>query len=163
MEAGEVEKIARGLYALPGHLLGKHQSLLEVSKQVPAGVICLLSALSFHDIGTQLPHEVWLAIGNKAHPPVIPQVAIHVVRFSAPALAFGVEKHELQGVELRVTSSAKTVADCFKYRNRIGIDVAIEALREGWRDRCFTPAELREAARVCRVENVMQPYLEAIL
>lgn len=162
LEAGEVERVARGLYSLPGRLLSTHQSLLEVSTQVPEGVICLLSALSYHGIGTQLPHEVWIAIGSKARKPTVSQVPIRVVRFSAQALDHGVETREIGGVELRVTSPAKTVADCFKYRNKIGLDIAVEALREGWQDRRFRPAELSAAARVCRVDKVIRPYLEAL-
>jgi predicted transcriptional regulator of viral defense system len=160
---GEVERVARGLYALPGDLLSEHQSLLEVSKQVPEGVVCLLSALAFHGIGTQLPHEVWLAIGGKARLPTVPQVGVRIVRFSPESLGYGVERHHIGGVELRVTSPAKTVADCFKYRNKVGLDVAVEALREAWRDRRFRAAELWEAARVGRVEEVIRPYVEALL
>ena len=160
---GEVERVARGLYALPGDLLSEHQSLLEVSKQVPEGVVCLLSALAFHGIGTQLPHEVWVAIGGKARAPIVPQVAVRIVRFSSESLGHGVEHHRIGGVELRVTSPAKTVADCFKYRNKVGLDVAVEALREAWRDRRIRAAELWEAARVGRVEEVIRPYVEALL
>lgn len=162
LEDGEVERVARGLYSLPGHLLSAQQSLLEVSKQVPGGVICLLSALAYHGLGTQLPHEVWVAIASKARKPIVSQVAVRFVRFSAEALAHGVERHEIGGVELRVTSPAKTVVDCFKYRNKVGLDVAIEALREAWRQRRFQPAELWDAARVCRVDKVIRPYVEAL-
>ena len=129
LEEGAIERVARGLYALPGRQLSEHQSLLEVAKQVPEGVICLLSALAFHGIGTQLPHQVWIAIGSKARYPVIPQVATRVVRFSELALQHGVEQHSIDGVKLRITTPAKTVADCFKYRNKVGLDVAVEALR----------------------------------
>jgi len=163
LKAGEVQRVARGLYALPGHLLSEHQSLLEVSKQVSDGVICLLSALSYHGIGTQLPHEVWVAIGSKARIPIVSQVVVRIVRFSPEALDHGVERHQIGGVELRVTSPAKTVADCFKYRNKVGLDVAVEALREGWRDRRFELPRLWEAARVCRVDKVIRPYVEALL
>jgi predicted transcriptional regulator of viral defense system len=163
LRAGEVERVARGLYALPGHLLSEHQSLLEVSKQVPEGVVCLLSALSYHGIGTQLPHEVWVAIGSKARTPIISQVAARIVRFSPNSLEHGVELHKIAGVELRVTSPAKTVADCFKYRNKVGLEVAVEALREGWRDRRFQLPELWEAARICRVDKVIRPYVEALV
>lgn len=163
LKDGEIERVARGLYTLPGHLLSEHQSLLEVSKQVPGGVICLLSALSFHGIGTQLPHKVWVAIGSKARAPIVPQVPVRIVRFSPPALSHGVEQHRIGGIELRVTSPAKTVADCFKFRNKIGLDVAVEALRESWRDRRFRAPELWKAARVCRVDKVIRLYVEALL
>ena len=159
---GAVERVARGLYALPGRPRSQHQSLLEVAKQVPEGVVCLLSALLFHRIGTQLPHQVWIAIGSRARRPVVPQVATRVVRFSPQSLRYGVERHSIEGIELRVTSPAKTVADCFKYRNKVGLDVALEALREGRRDRRFTLDELWRAAEICRVERVIRPYLEAL-
>ena len=126
-------------------------------------MICLLSALAFHGIGTQLPHQVWLAIGSKARYPSIPQVATRVVRFSEPALRHGVEEHSIDGVKLRITTPAKTVADCFKYRNKVGLEVAVEALREGWQDRRFRFPDLMEAARVCRVDKVIHPYVEALL
>lgn len=163
LEQGAVERVARGLYALPGRQLSEHQSLLEVAKQVPGGVICLLSALAFHGIGTQLPHRVWIAVGSKARHPKVSQVAIRVVRFSEDALRHGVERHRVEGIDLPVTSTAKTVADCFKYRNKVGLDVAVEALREGWQDRRFRIPDLREAARVCRVDRVIRPYVEALL
>ncbi|MFQ5528616.1 MAG: AbiEi antitoxin N-terminal domain-containing protein [Thermoanaerobaculia bacterium] len=163
LQEGAVERVARGLYTLRGRQLSEHQSLLEVAKQVPEGVICLLSALAFHGIGTQLPHQVWIAIGGKARYPVIPQVATRIVRFSERTLRYGVERHPIDGVKLQVTSPAKTVADCFKYRNKVGLDVAVEALREGWRDRRFRVPELQEAARVCRVDKVIRPYVEALL
>ncbi|MGB5814648.1 MAG: type IV toxin-antitoxin system AbiEi family antitoxin domain-containing protein [Thermoanaerobaculia bacterium] len=163
VEEGAVERIARGLYALIGRQLSEYESLLEVSKQVPGGVICLLSALAFHRVGTQIPHQVWLAIGSKARRPVVTQVPIRIVRFSQAALEHGVEHHQIKGVELRVTSPARTVADCFKYRTKVGLDVAIEALREGWRDRRFRLPELREAAHFCRVDNIIRPYVETLL
>ena len=163
VEEGVVERIARGLYALVGRQLSEYESLREVAKQVPGGVICLLSALAYHRIGTQIPHQVWLAIGSKARRPVISQVATRIVRFSEVALKHGVELHRIEGVELRVTSPARTVADCFKYRNKVGLDVAIEALREGWKDRRFRLPELWEAARICRVDNIIRPYVEALL
>jgi predicted transcriptional regulator of viral defense system len=163
VEEGKIERVARGLYRLPGPPVSQHQSLLEVSKQVPSGVVCLLSALAFHGIGTQLPHEVWIAVPAGTRQPVVRQVAVRVVRFSHESYPYGVESRRVDGVELRVTSPAKTVADCFKFRNKIGIDVAVEALREGWRERRFDLPELRRAARVCRVEEVIRPYVEALL
>ncbi|MGB5999949.1 MAG: type IV toxin-antitoxin system AbiEi family antitoxin domain-containing protein [Thermoanaerobaculia bacterium] len=163
VKEGAVERIARGLYALVGRQLSEYESLLEVCKQVPGGVICLLSALGFHRIGTQIPHQVWLAIGSKARRPVVTQVSIRIVRFSQAALEHGVEYHQIEGKELRVTSPARTVVDCFKYRNKVGLDVAIEALREGWRDRRFRLPELQEAAQFCRVDNIIRPYVETLL
>lgn len=137
--------------------------LAEAAKRVPLGIVCLLSALRFHELGTQNPFEVWLAIGNKDRAPKPASPPLRVVRFSGRAFGCGQEKHVLEGAPVRITSMPKTVADCFKYRNKIGVDVAIEALRDCLRRRKATPSALLEVARVCRVENVMRPYLEAIL
>lgn len=143
--------------------LTEHHSLAEAAKRVPRGIVCLLSALRFHDLGTQNPFEVWLAIGNKDRAPRPGSPPLRVVRFSGRAFDYGQERHVLEGVPVRITSMPKTVADCFKYRNKIGLDVALEALRDCVRRRKAMPSALLEAARVCRVENVMRPYLEAIL
>lgn len=157
-----IERIGRGMYTLPGTSGTEHLSLLEAAKRVPGGVICLLSALLFHDIGTQLPHKIWMAIDGKARLPRSDSLPLRIVRFSPTSLAHGVEEHTIEGVDIRVTSPAKTIADCYKYRNKIGSDVALEALREGWRDRRFTADDLWSAARVCRVRNVIRPHLEAL-
>ncbi len=141
----------------------EHQSLIEACKRVPQGIVCLLSALQFHGLTTQIPHEVWLAIGNKAWRPRMDYPALRIVRFSAASLAFGVRRHRINGTALPVFSPAKTVADCFKYRNKIGLDVAIEALRDCRQKRAATADELWRAAKVCRVANVMRPYTESIL
>ena len=126
-------------------------------------VLCLLSALQFHKIGTQLPHEVWIALPRGARSPRIEHPPIRVFRFSASSFAEGTEVHQVDGLAVRVYSPAKTVADCFKYRNKVGLDVALEALRETWRDRRASMGEIWRYARVCRVANVMRPYLEAIV
>ena len=162
-ERGEIERVRRGLYALPGAITSEHQSLIEASKRVPSGVMCLLSALSFHGIGTQLPHEVWIAIDRKTRRPTIEYPPLRIVRFSGQALTYGIEEHVIDGVAVRVTNPAKTIADCFKYRNKIGLDVALEALREGWRGHRVTMDQLFKAARVCRVERVIRPYAEALV
>jgi predicted transcriptional regulator of viral defense system len=159
-KAGELKRIGRGLYELDGYDVTEHHSLVEVTRRVPHGVVCLLSALRFHNLTTQLPFEVWIAIDPKARLPRPEGVKLRVVRFSGPALTEGVESHEIEGTTVRVYSAAKTVADCFKYRNKFGLDVAMEALREGWRERRFTVDELMRFARVCRVERVMRPYVE---
>ncbi len=125
-------------------------------------MVCLLSALQNHHLTTQAPFEVWLAIAEKARLPKIEYPPLRVVRFSGPSLSFGIEEHEVDGVRVRVYSPAKTVADCFKYRNKIGLDVAIEALRDCLRQRKATRDELWSAAKVCRMSNVMRPYLEAV-
>jgi predicted transcriptional regulator of viral defense system len=125
-------------------------------------VVCLLSALRFHDLTTQAPFEIWLAIGEKAWRPRMKYPPLRIVRFSMAALGAGIEKHQIEGVTVHVYTPAKTVADCFKYRNKIGLDVAIEALRECWRARRCTMDDLWHFAGICRVRNVMRPYLEAL-
>ncbi len=141
----------------------EHRSLLEVCKRVPAGVICLLSALEYHGITTQSPFEVWLAIGECSKIPRISTVQLRIARFSTDSLTAGVERHYVGGADFRVFSAGKTVADCFKYRNKIGVDVAVEALRDYLRRRKGSIDELVRHARVCRVERVMAPYMEALL
>ena len=159
---GFLECPERGLYIIPNTDFGEYQSLAEVCTKVPHGVICLLSALKFHEITTQSPHEVWIAIHNKAMPPKIKNINLRLVLFSGKALTEGVETHKIKGVTMRIYSSAKTVADCFKYRNKIGIDVAIEALQECWRSKKCTMDELWKYAKICRVSRVMKPYMEML-
>jgi predicted transcriptional regulator of viral defense system len=161
-EQGLVQRIGRGLYIAPNSRTTIHHSLAEAAKRVPHGVICLLSALRFHDLTTQAPHEVWIAISEKARRPSVEQPPLRVVRFSRPSLEYDVLARKVEGVPVRVFGVAKTVADCFKYRNKIGLDVAIEALRDCVRKRKATMDELWQAAKVCRVTRVMQPYLESI-
>jgi predicted transcriptional regulator of viral defense system len=163
VERGQLERIARGLYRLAEADASEHHTLVQVAKRVPEAVICLLSALRFHSLGTQAPAEVWIAIDPKARRPRFTDLPIRVVRFSGQALEAGTESHTIEGVAVRVTTPAKTVADCFKYRHKIGLDVALEALRDGWRKRRFSLDELWEMARVCRVANVMRPYIEVIV
>jgi predicted transcriptional regulator of viral defense system len=134
----------------------------EAAKRVPRGVICLLSALRFHDIGAQDPFEIWIAIGEKDRRPRSDYPRMRVVRFSRISLEFSQETDDIEGVPTRVFSIAKTIADCFKYRNKIGLDVALEALRECLRNRKANMDDLWQAAKVCRVANVMKPYLEAL-
>ncbi|HEX9784197.1 MAG TPA: hypothetical protein VGA56_15880 [Opitutaceae bacterium] len=162
VQAGLLEQAGRGLYRPPGADITRHHTLAEVAKRIPNGVICLLSALSYHDLTTQSPHEVWLALDHKAWSPRSENVGLRVFRFSGPALSEGVETHTIEGVPVRVYSPAKTVADCFKFRHKIGIDVALEALRETWRARRATMQDLEHHARVDRVAKVMRPYLESL-
>lgn len=162
VQAGKLERVARGLYGLPGAAISEHRSLAEVSARVPKGVVCLLSALRVHDLTTQAPFEVWLAIDNKAAAPKLDYPPLRLVRFSGAALSEGVEEHVVDGVTVHVTSVAKTVADCFKYRNKIGIDVALEALREAWNAKRMTSDEIWHYAKIDRVANVMRPYLESL-
>jgi predicted transcriptional regulator of viral defense system len=160
---GLADKVARGLYASPDADVGEHHSLAEAAHLVPNGVVCLLSALRFHGLTTQAPREVWLALPNKAWSPRVRGPRLKIVRFSGAALSEMVEEHEIEKVAVRVYSPAKTVADCFKYRNKIGLDVALEALRDCWKLRKATMDELWRAATICRMENVMRPYLESIV
>jgi predicted transcriptional regulator of viral defense system len=159
---GYVNRVGWGLYVPADADVTEHHSLAESGKKVPHGVVCLLSALRYHGLGTQNPFEVWIAIAEKARMPKLEHLAARFLRFSGTALTYGVEEHDIEGVRVRVYSPAKTVADCFKYRNKIGLDVALEALRDCWRQRKATMDELWEAAKVCRVANVMRPYLESL-
>jgi len=159
---GQLQKVGRGLYVASDTHLTEHHSLVEACKRVPRGIICLLSALRFHGLTTQAPSEVWMAIDDKAWRPKVDNMRLHIVRFSGEALASGIEDHIVEKVHVRVYSPAKTVADCFKYRNKIGLDVALEALRDCWRQRRATMDEMWKYAKVCRVANVMRPYLESI-
>ena len=161
-ERGLLQRVGRGLYVLPDADVSEHHTLAEACKRVPHGVVCLLSALRFHNLTTQSPFEVWLAIGSKAWRPQVDYPRLRFVRFSARALEAGVEEHSIEGVLVRVYSPAKTVADCFKYRNKIGLDVALEALRDCRRQRKCTNDELWHYAKICRMANVMRPYMEAL-
>lgn len=161
-ERGQLQRIERGLYTSESLPASEHISLLEVSRRVPKGVICLLSALNFHEIGTQVPHEVWIAIDVKGWAPQVTSPVLRVVRFSGKALHFGIQEKEVSGGKIRVFNPAKTVADCFKFRNKIGLDVALEALRDSYRRKKVTMSQLWEAAEVRRVANVMKPYLESL-
>jgi|SRR2546428_3999590 len=159
---GLLAQAARGLYRLPESDVTANHSLAQVSKRISHGVVCLLSALRFHGLTTQAPFEVWLAIDQKARPPKDGKPALRLIRMSGEALRSGVEEHPVEGVTVRVFNPAKTVADCFKFRNKIGLDVALEALREYRRARRAGMDELWRFARVCRVAEVMRPYLEAL-
>jgi predicted transcriptional regulator of viral defense system len=162
VKSGRLAQISRGLYALPKPSRSEQHQLSEVAIRSPQGVFCLLTALRFHELTTQSPHEIWLAVPNKAHSPKIDYPPLHVVRFSGAALTQGIEAHLVEGVSIRVYSVAKTVADCFKYRNKIGLDVALEALRESRREKRATNDDLWRYAKICRVANVMRPYMESI-
>lgn len=161
-QRGELVRLGRGLYALPEHELTEHHDLAEAGKRVPQGVVCLLSALRFHNLTTQLPREIWLAIGQKAWRPEILDLPLRLVYMSGEAFEAGIETHEVEGVVVRIYNAAKTVADCFKFRNKIGLDVATEALRDYRRLHRYGLDELWHYAKVCRVERVMRPYLEML-
>lgn len=159
---GTLERVSPGRYRLASVELTEHHALAVASAAAPDGVICLLSALAFHEIGTQLPAELWLAIERGRRPPTVTNLALRVVRFSGAAFHEGIEVHQIERQRVRVYGVAKTLADLFKARHRVGVDVAVEALREAWRDHRFRMADLERAARACRVERVMRPYLEGI-
>lgn len=158
---GLLEKIAVGLYTLPEVPVTENSSLAEVAKRLPHSVVCLLSALSYHEITTQIPHETWLTIPRGSWRPNVEYPPLNLTYVSGPAYSFGIQEHVLNGVAVKIYSPAKTVADCFKFRNKVGLDVAIEALREAWRSRKVTMDELVEAAEIDRVSKIMRPYLEA--
>lgn len=162
VESGMIIRSVRGLYIPADTPVTEFHTFAEVAKRVPKGVICLVSALRFHDIGTQNPSSIWLAIGEKDRRPRFDGLRIQIARFSGRSLDYGQETHEIEGVKTRIFSVAKTIADCFKYRNKIGVDVAIEALRDCLNNRRATPSQLWEAAKICRVTNVIKPYIEAL-
>jgi predicted transcriptional regulator of viral defense system len=159
---GRLQRVGRGLYALPDRPVSEHNALAEVASKNPQAIVCLLSALRFHDLTTQSPFEVWLAIPNKARAPKMDYPPLRIVRFSGAALTRGVEERVIDGVPVRVTSVARTVADCFKFRNKIGLDVALEALQEAWRAKRVSTDELWRYATLCRVANLMRPYMESL-
>jgi predicted transcriptional regulator of viral defense system len=158
---GRVVRVGRGLYRLADGDFTTHHSLAIACTRVPHAVVCLLSALAFHEIGSQLPFEVWMAIDRKARLPSLDYPPVRFVRFSGQALTTGVEEYQIEGVTVPVYVPAKTVADCFKYRNKIGLDVALEALRDCRRLGKCSDRDLWRFAKVCRVANIMKPYLEA--
>jgi predicted transcriptional regulator of viral defense system len=159
---GKLQQVARGVYRAPDDTVSAHHGFVLVALKSPQAVVSLLSALAFHDLTTQLPSEVWITIGHKAHPPKLDWPTLRVTHASGAALTQGVEQHLVEGVTVRVYSPAKTVADCFKFRNKIGLDVALEALRAYRRAHRGGMEDLEHFARICRVSRVMRPYLEAL-
>ena len=163
LDDGVVERISRGVYRLADMPALGDPDLVTVATRVPGGVVCLVSALAFHDMTTEVPHEVYLAIRRGGKAPRIEHPPVRVFRFSSRAFNSGIETHELDGMSVRIYSPEKSVADCFKYRYKLGLDVALEALRS-WRERKGGSVEaLLDQARACRAETVMRPYLEAVL
>lgn len=160
--AGRLEKVGRGLYRLPGAPGSEHESLAAVARRVPQAVFCLLTALQFHELTTQLPRQVWIAMPRGSHVPRIEYPPLKMVQMSQDVFTSGVEEHRHDGVTLRITSVAKTVADCFKHRNKIGLDVALEALKDARARSKASVDDLWRYAKICRVANVMRPYLESI-
>ena len=161
VRTGQLERTGRGVYALPDTSIGAQRSLAEVSLRVPRGVVCLLSALRYHEIGTQAPFEVWLALPPGVAVPRVASPALRVMRMSGEALTAGIDRVRIDGVKVPVFNAAKTVADCFKFRNKIGLDVAMEALREAWMGKKVTMDDLWRYAAVDRVGKIMRPYMES--
>jgi predicted transcriptional regulator of viral defense system len=159
---GRLNRPGRGIYSLADANVTERHSYAEVAKRVPKAAICLLSALAFHEITTQSPPSVWIALRKGARKPVLPSPSLRIVRLSGPSLTEGIENHQVEGVPVRVYSAAKTVADCFKFRNKIGLDVAIEALKDSLRQKKANVNDIHRYAKICRVSNVIRPYMEAL-
>lgn len=160
--SGLLERVGRGLYRLADSLGSEHESLVAVAARAPQAVFCLLTALQFHGLTTQLPRQVWIAMPRGSHVPRIDYPPLRMVQVADALRAVGVEEYTLDGVALRVTGVARTVVDCFRYRNRVGLDVALEALREVRTGGNVTVDEIWRCASVCRVSTVMRPYLDAV-
>ncbi|MGH8254648.1 MAG: type IV toxin-antitoxin system AbiEi family antitoxin domain-containing protein [Steroidobacteraceae bacterium] len=159
---GWVERVGPGLYRLADAEATEMETITMVASAVPHAIVCLLSALRVHDIGTQAPRQVWLAIDRKARKPRRLPAAARIVRYSGQMLTYGVITQTMQGAEVRITTPARTVVDCFRYRNKVGLDVALEALHDALRSRKATVSEIDRAAEVCRIRTVMAPYLESL-
>jgi predicted transcriptional regulator of viral defense system len=160
--AGEVEKFGSGFYRLADAERSEMETIALVAAAVPARIVCVLSALRIHGIGTQTPHEVWLGLDRKARKPSRLPAHVRIVRFSGPVLTYGVKTHRILGITVRLTSPARRVADCFRYRNKIGLDVATGALSDALRSRLATVDGTLRTAEVCRARTVVRPFLEAI-
>ncbi len=160
---GVVEDLGGGLYRLAEVEPTEHESVAMVAAAVPHAVICLMTALRIHEIGTESPHEIWIAIDRKARRPARTPAQVRVVRFSKAMLTYGVVRRPMLGVPVSITSPARTVVDCFRYRNKFGLDTALEALRDALDQRLTTADEIMRAASVCRARTVLKPYVEAVL
>ncbi len=160
---GVIERIARGLYMNPDSDVTAHHSLVEAQQQVPDGVVCLLSALRYHEIGTQAPRRIWIAVPRGHWIPSVTFPPVRIVSFTGSAYSEGILTPEIEGTTVRVYNVAKTIADCFKYRNRIGTSVAVEALKDVLSQKTATPDELLRYGEVCRVKQIMIPYLESLV
>jgi len=163
VEEGVLNRPSRGLYELAGADIELAHSLAEVAKRVPKGVVCLISALQFHEITLQLPRSVWIAIGQKDRTPAVDYPPIRVVRFGGQALTLGVETHTIDSVPVRIFDPAKSIVDCFRFRNTVGLDVALEAMRMGWRSRKVKPDDIARYAQALRIWSVVRPYLESVV
>ncbi len=159
---GKLDRPGRGIYVIPDAEVTERHSYAAVAKLVPSAVVCLLSALAFHQITTQSPSSVWIALRKGSRTPKVASPSLRVVRLTEPSLTAGIEKHLVEGVSVQVYCAAKTVADCFKFRNKIGLDVAIEALKDCLHEKKATTKEIYHYAKICRVSNVIRPYMEAL-
>ncbi len=160
--SGRLRRVGRGLYTGDEASPSRHQSVIEVTKQAPKAVVCLLSALEIHEVGVQAPFEVWIALLAGTHSPRGIGAAVRITRLSGAAYSEGIQTVMLDGAAVRVYNLAKTITDCFKLRNKVGLDVALEALREAWTARKVTMNDLSHYAKINRMTNVMRPYLEAL-
>ena len=154
--------MARGLYRLAHAEPTEHYTLAAVCARVPSAIVCLLTALNVHGLGTQLPREVWIAIPHKARTPRVPELPVKVIRFSGASLRYGVQNNVFEGVPTRITSPARTVVDCFRFRRLVGKDVALEALRDALSERKASADEIWRAAEVCRAKSLVRPVLEVL-
>lgn len=159
---GLIERVARGRYRSPGSDITEHHELALFASRVPNGVIALISALAYHGIGTQIPHELWAAVKARSRTPDLGYPAVRYHYFSGRAYELGIEQHIIEGVAVKVYSPAKTVVDCFRMRHKIGLDVALEALKEGWQNKRFTADELMQLAKACRIASVIRPHFEML-
>ena len=159
----ELEKVARGLYRAPNTFLSEKETMVNVALRSPKAVFCLLSALQFHELTTQLPRQVWIAMPHGSHTPKMDYPPLRMIQYSKAAYSAGIEDHEIDQTILRVYSPAKTVVDCFKFRNRVGLDVALEALNDVLKQKKATMDEIYRFAKIQRVYKIMQPYLEAMM
>lgn len=162
LDAGKLERVGRGLYVWKSIPPSEHRTLAEAAVRIPHAVVCLLSALAFHGLGTQVPHAVWMAVRRGSRLPRVDWPPIEIVQFSGEAWSHGVEEHAIEGATVKITSAAKTVADCFKFRSKVGLDVAVEALRDYLGRRGRSIDDLLDAADACRVRRVMMPYVESL-
>jgi predicted transcriptional regulator of viral defense system len=161
-DSGVLVHLGRGLYSLPNSQVTENHDLAEIAARVPQGIVCLSSALQFHGLTTESPWRIHLLLPRGARPPRITYPPIAVTYANDAAYSAGIERHVIEGVEVNVTSVAKTIADCFKHRNKIGLSVALTALKQAIYERRTTRAEIRKYAQICRVEKVMEPYMEAL-
>ena len=159
---GRIERLGRGVYSPPDQAINPSLDMELLAKKQANFVVCLLSALRIHNFTTQLPHSLWIAIPHGARLPKLELASLSCIRLTQKPYDYGVEIHDLHGVKVKVYSAAKTVADCFKFRNKIGMDVALEALREGYRLKLFTVSELMDAAAICRITKIITPYVESL-